>query len=169
MLQQSCAPTEVLSAHSAGKDFFFQMGFVVSKETRGMAEGFLTFLALVRLLPCMDSPVNHQLGLPAEALPTFCTHKHLFSCVDLQVGQEPAVPLEALPTFWTLEGFLFTVQCLTISIKDELPGVSLFMRRNITGCPPLWALGFTCLRQLLLLKVFREASLLLIVSQNAVP
>lgn len=169
MLQQSCVPTEVLSAYGAGKGFLFQMGFVVSKEARGTAEGFVTFLALVGPLPCMDSLVNHQVGLPAEALPTFCTHKHLFSCVDLQVGQQPAVALEALPAFWTLEGFLFPVQFLAISAEDEFPGVSFFVRGIVTGCPPLWALGFTYLRQFLLLKVFREAFLLLIVPQNAVP
>lgn len=169
MLQQSCIPTKVLSADCAGEGFFLQMCFVVSKEARGTAEGFLTFLALVEALPCMDSLVSHQVGLPAESLPTFCTHKHLFSCVDLQVGQEPAVPLEALSTFWTLEGFLLAVQFLGIGAQDEFPGVSFFMRGIITGCPPLWALGSMYLRQFLLLQVFREAFLLLIVPQNAVP
>lgn len=169
MLQQSCIPTKVLSADCAGERFLFQMSFVVSKEARGTAEGFLTFLALVEALPCMDSLVNHQVGLPAESLPTFCTHKHLLSCVDLQMGQEPAVPLEALSTFWTLEGFLFTVQFLAIGAQDEFSGVSFFMRGIMTGCPPLWVLGSMYPRQLLLLQVFRETFLLLTVPQNTVP
>lgn len=164
MLQQSRVPTEVLSA---GKAFLSQMGFVVSKEARGMAEGSLTFLALIRTLPCVDSLVSHHVGLPPEALPTLWAHKHLFSGVDLQVGQEPAVPFEALPTFWALEGFLCPEQFPVTS----LPGVSFFRRGIITGCPHLWALGFTHLRQLLLLRVFRETLLLLLLTdpQNTVP
>lgn len=116
-----------------------------------MAKGFLTFFALVGLLPCMDSLVHHQAGLPAEALPTFYTLKHSHSRVRSHVVQEPGTPLKALPTFCTLVGFLFCGCFLAISNEDGFSGASFLVRGVITGFlllplqtgwPLVWAVGF---------------------------
>lgn len=99
------------------------MDAVVLHEVRAHPESFAAHLALVGLLPRMDSLVLSEVHPLIIALPTFAALKWFFSSVDSPVLNKVGGLKEKFPTVVTSVPSLTICALLTVNVcaRGEIP------------------------------------------------
>lgn len=88
--------------------------------------------------PGGDIPVRRQRGLVLEVFPTLPALVRLLPCVDSAVLDQGGLPHEGLAPHATLEGPLVTVDGLMLEQEGHLPEASPTFAAAVRASRPVW-------------------------------